>query len=643
VAEEIEAQGTGAQASGASIDPAAMSLALGGASRDKADAFLDDQRALIADQRHHLHEQFKQLKLGIFSQRVSIALKGLTAVIGLAVVIGLGVVIWNAAHADGLVVEALAVPPRFIEAGVGGEVMADDLMSKIGAIRDIAVAASLDESKGVSRDRDEDIKVEIPDTGVSLGQAWHYLRLWLGHERRVTGNLRAAGDGTIVLTVALEEEQGFTLSGNEGDLAKLEQQAAEHIFDQVDPLNYSLYLLVSDRPTEALAATERVTQSMRGPSERANVYSLLSYETLRATGDMALTAARIRLAMAIDPKAAAAHVEIIRDSIALGHDEEGLAEARAMPKLRAEDQPPLQSGRGFQLILYEAAQERDLKTGDFADALAQKCVDCSLSSQSLIWAEDAARAHDAAQSRSLIEQARAAGLAAVQATNEQIARARYFSDLPRGDGGAAAAAARAYAAAFKADTVASPKLTALEAETEAMPLLAEALAQSGDFDGAQAAIEATPLDCYDCLRERGRIAALKMNWPVASDWFARAVVAAPSVPFAYDDWGGMLLARGDADAAIAKFTLAAEKGPHFADPLELWGEALMARNRSDLALAKFTKAEKYAPKWGRLHLKWAEALGYAGHKDQARAQYQIASTLDLSASDKSEFARHVRN
>jgi tetratricopeptide (TPR) repeat protein len=176
-----------------------------------------------------------------------------------------------------------------------------------------------------------------------------------------------------------------------------------------------------------------------------------------------------------------------------------------------------------------------------------------------------------------------------------------------------------------------------------MPLLAEALAQSGDFDGAQAAIEATPLDCYDCLRERGRIAALKMNWPVASDWFARAVVAAPSVPFAYDDWGAMLLARGDADAAIAKFTLAAEKGPHFADPLELWGEALMAQNRSDLALAKFTEAEKYAPKWGRLHLKWAEALGYAGHKDQARAQYQIASTLDLSASNKSEFARQVRN
>jgi hypothetical protein len=534
------------------------------------------------------------------------------------------------------------VPPRFIEAGVGGEVMADDLMSKIGAIRDIAVAASLDESKGVSRDRDEDIKVEIPDTGISLGQAWHYLRLWLGHERRVTGNLRVAGDGTVVLTVALEGEQGFMLSGNEGDLAKLEQQAAEHIFDQVDPLNYSLYLLVNDRPTEALAATERVTQSVNEPKELANVYSLLAYETRRATGDMALTAARIRLALAIDPKAAAPRVETIRDSIAMGHDEEGLAEARAVPKLRAEDQPLLQRGRGFQIILYEAARERDLETGDFAEALTQKCVDCSLSDQSLIWAEDDARAHDAGQSRSLIEQARAAGLAPARATDQQMARASYFSAMAGGDGQAAAADARAYAAAVKANTVGGFTLTALEIEAEVTPLLAEALAQSGDLDGAQGAINATPLDCYNCLRERGRIAAVKKNWPVANDWFARAVAAAPSVPFAYDDWGGMLLAKGDADAAIAQFTRANEKGPHFADQLEGWGEALMAKNQSHLALAKFEEAEKYAPNWGRLHLKWGEALGYAERKDDAQKQYQKASTLDLTAADKAELAIQLR-
>ena len=100
--------------------------------------------------------------------------------------------------------------------------------------------------------------------------------------------------------------------------------------------------------------------------------------------------------------------------------------------------------------------------------------------------------------------------------------------------------------------------------------------------------------------------------------------------------------RGQPDAAIAKFKRANRKGPNFADPLEGWGEALMAKNHSHLALAKFAEAEKYAPNWGRLHLKWGEALGYAGKKNEARAQYQAASSLDLSVADKAELAGQMQ-
>ena len=100
-----------------------------------------------------------------------------------------------------------------------------------------------------------------------------------------------------------------------------------------------------------------------------------------------------------------------------------------------------------------------------------------------------------------------------------------------------------------------------------------------------------------------------------------------------------MLAKGDPDGAIAKFTLANRKGPHFADPLEMWGEALIYMNRSDLALAKFEEAEKYAPNWGRLHLKWGEALFYAGKREEAKKQFSIAAHLDLSESDKVQLSR----
>ncbi len=102
----------------------------------------------------------------------------------------------------------------------------------------------------------------------------------------------------------------------------------------------------------------------------------------------------------------------------------------------------------------------------------------------------------------------------------------------------------------------------------------------------------------------------------------------------YFEWGRVLLARGDYDGAIAKLELANQKGPHFADPLEMWGEALIAKNRSDLALAKFEEANKYAPNWGRLHLKWGEALSYTGDHAGAEKQFLIAAALDLSPSEK---------
>jgi tetratricopeptide (TPR) repeat protein len=101
----------------------------------------------------------------------------------------------------------------------------------------------------------------------------------------------------------------------------------------------------------------------------------------------------------------------------------------------------------------------------------------------------------------------------------------------------------------------------------------------------------------------------------------------------------MLLAKGDLDGAIAKFASAHEKGPHFADPLEMWGEALVAKNRSHLALAKFEEAAKYAPNWGRLHLKWGEALWWSGKRDDARKQFAVAAGLEMTPPEKAELAR----
>jgi tetratricopeptide (TPR) repeat protein len=138
-----------------------------------------------------------------------------------------------------------------------------------------------------------------------------------------------------------------------------------------------------------------------------------------------------------------------------------------------------------------------------------------------------------------------------------------------------------------------------------------AKAMSGDLAGANALIATTPLDCDTCVRMRGKIAALEHDWADAERWFTQETRQAPSIPYAYVDWAAERLARGDVDGAIAKLVTAHQKGPHYADALELWGEALMKKGDYKGAAAKFQEAAKYAPNWTKNQqlLKQAQAHG----------------------------------
>jgi tetratricopeptide (TPR) repeat protein len=252
-------------------------------------------------------------------------------------------------------------------------------------------------------------------------------------------------------------------------------------------------------------------------------------------------------------------------------------------------------------------------------------------------AENLARTHDPAGSERLIAQAEAAGN--IDATED--AEARALAAEARGNWQAMRDNANVAVNARSQYAHSSAKFYSILAATQFKPLVAIAEARLGEFAQAHHTIEATPSDCYDCARMRGVIDAMERNMGGAVFWFGYAIAQAPSLPFAYADWGEMLLHGGRYDAAIAKFEIANKKGPRFADPLEMWGEALMLKNRSDLALDKFEEANRYAPNWGRLHLKWGEALIYAGKPDEAKQQFAIAAGLDLFAADKAELA-HMR-
>jgi tetratricopeptide (TPR) repeat protein len=449
----------------------------------------------------------------------------------------------------------------------------------------------------------------------------------------------------VALTLRTNSNSSQRFDGGERDLGALLTRAAESVYGQTQPYRYAVYLTTHGRGAEE----ERILRNLAldGPeSEKPWAYTLWAFSATGA-GDNVEALRRSRQAVALAPDLPLALNDLADLEAWAGQDERELQMSQATR--RALD------GRGANLIIPRAAAVIGIQSdaniaeqvGNFRAALAQyeklagvPDFEGSRSVARIMGAAVAALGHDVARSHRLLEANRDATQAAQAITGYgwQLPNFRFaqFEQLvavedwrsARTDIEAALATPAAVSAGGRAFL-----------RAEAWPWLALAEAKTGDFAAAKREIGKTPLDCYLCLRVRGQIGSLEKNWSGATHWFARAVVTAPTPPFAYVDWGEMLLRKGDFDGAVGKFTAANQKGPHFADPLEMWGEALMAKNRSDLALAKFEEASTYAPYWGRLRLKWGEGLRWSGDKAGARKQFAIARTLYLTPTEKSELAK----
>jgi tetratricopeptide (TPR) repeat protein len=632
MSDESELEGDEAAACTAATEGAAAGLALAAASREKADAFLDAQTAVARLQHEHLHEQrglqISHLKWRRFNDWARAGWQVMLALLGALAVAAIATALWDASRADGLVVDAFTVPPDFAKLGLSGDVVADDVVERLGAIRKSAMTISYSITNDVSAERANEIKVDIPETGISVSDAWRYLRHWLGHERHLTGSIRGLEDGRIALALSLDGADAMTETGKLSDLPSLEAKAAEDVFAAFDTVNYINYLDSIGRRRDAMETAAQFVRVAEGQLH-ADSYNLWGYTTVYATGDIGLGLARVRIAMNIDPRLAVTHVMAARFDFFLGHDEDRLAEDRTVLSLRNEDQLPAHQHGGFEQMQQQASAQIALLQGDFANGRYWSCShSCTWSGLLVTKAIMAARLHDIALARKRLGE----GLAAGETTSTDVSEARFDIDSAEGNWSAAAADAEGISVYATLPGV-SPKFIAITQATYAAPMLAVAQARAGRFAQALATIDTTPRDCVACETARGDIEALRKHWTGAAAWYANAVKLAPSIPFANAAWGAMLMRAGQYDAAVAQFREANVKGPHFADPLEMWGEALMLKNRSDLALAKFEEANKYAPNWGRLHLKWGEALAYTGHKDEALRQFAKAKSLDLSAAD----------
>ena len=636
MAEEEDFSDAGHSGNDPSADPAALALALNAAQDDRvaaeAAAYLKTQRHLVTLQYKYIadkeHFEVSHLRWRRFTEQMKGTLQLMTAVMGLAAAIALGLMVWAAAHSDGLKVEPFSVPPVLAEHGLTGQVVAARVIDRLSELQ-AQTNTSRPARSYTNAWGDNPIKLEIPETGISLSELDSWLREKIGHETPLTGEVVRTATG-VTLTARTGGDGAVSVSGAEADMDALTGKLAEAIYRLTQPYRYAIYLLRHENRAAEAAPIFRELALHGGPRERQWSYNMWASATEISSRDFDLGLRMFQQAHAADPDATQPMPTLASDLVRFGRLEEALQiskERMTMASSRV-GSIPVQAQAGI-----------DAAVGNYVDALQTRMQGVQVGRPGF--------------SRYILLNAliqTQIGMHDAQAARANLAQIPMDVDTDPLFVGVAGLAIDAGTEDWRKVNAQAMRLKAeLDAArynrhavlANLTPLLALAQARLGDIAAAEKTIAPTPADCYPCLITRAQIAELAGRHAHADWWFDRATQAGPSFPFAEEAQGRALLDRGQPDQAIARFTIANRKGQHFADPLEGWGEALMAKNQSHLAVAKFAEAEKYAPNWGRLHLKWGEALWYAGKKDDAKAQFARAATLDLTPSGKSELASHA--
>ena len=583
-----------------------------------------------------LRAQVRQIHVGHFREWLYASAEIVLGFFILLVFAGVISAVWSAAHDNGLVIESFSVPPDFVSRGLTGEVVANQVLDRLAAMQ--SQTSSSRAASSYTNDWGKDIKVQIPDTGVSIGELNSYLRDWLGSATHISGEIYRDGD-TVTITTRVGSV-AISATGPQADFGKLLQKVAEGVYRQTQPYRYAVYLEGINREKESEGAYLNLIAT---GSQQDKVWAYIGLSTIyQARNEYPKSLGVLHKALALKPDFVMAYINIGGEQGNLQHDEASYQALHKLIELAGQGQSSDMSNSALQVNLAQARANVAGDLGDYQQQLveahqAQSIPDIGNQLENVLDIAISAYGfmHDGGGARG--------ALASLPPTNDVNAQLNRKAEMLLVDSvlGDWQNLLTGVQSANKALDSFGPAGMVFK-QRVAVPLMARAQAGLGDFKDADATIAQTPLDCDLCVRIRGRIAMAEHRWDAAAHWFALQSARSPSIPTADSDWGDALVAKGDYDGAIAKFASSHEKGPHFADPLEGWGEALIGKKRSDLALAKFEEADKYAPNWGRLHLIWGEALLYTGDKDGARKQFAMARGLDLFPDEKSELSRISR-
>jgi tetratricopeptide (TPR) repeat protein len=553
----------------------------------------------------------------------------LSAIIGLLA--GIAALLWTASRSNSLVIEPFEVPPSLAQRGITGKVVAARVLDRLADLQ--RKTESMRGAGTYANDWQDDIKLDIPQTGIAVGEAWRTLKGWLGTQTRIGGEVTVEPDGALAITTRAGPDSGGTVTAPPAEFERLTGDAALGLFRLTQPYRYAIS---REDSHEAIAALTALTASDQ-PMERKWAYSGLSAR-YRGIGDAATAVEMAKRALALDPELLPAIGNLGHAYAAQGKGQAAVDTHRRMREIgrrRMNDAEYDQRISRLNILnssAYTAAIVRDPQ----AMAALEREFDAigggtTFDGQTrFIQVEEAVLRHDLARAATLPRP----GTDTPRDTAIDRARFAVLLAAERGD----AAAARRGAADFLAAVRVPAELGYQSADWPVEAAVAMALVRVGAADAAAAILQRLPADCYECDRARGWASLANGDRARARAWFEKAVRDGPRLAAARVDLGRLEALEGSGAAALAQLREAARLAPNWADPHRYLGDVL--GRAGDLAGARdaYARAAKSAPRWGALRLNQGRVLLALGERAEAALAFAEAGRAILRPADRARLA-----
>ncbi len=570
----------------------------------KTAEFLSEQTQLLKAQKEclidehalrlaHLRNQVRAENTRRVGLRVRIGLHAVIALVAIGIAIGAAVMIHDAVGSRSVVIDAFDIAPNVAAQVPSGKIVAAGLLDVLTRIQ--AATRSGAEHRSLSSAWTNDIAIDVPETGISIGQLERTMKARFGHDQHIDGDLAQSEGGGLALTVRGTGILPKTFIGEARHLDKLLTQAGEYAYGQSQPGLFAAYLANNDRNDEAIRFSQ-TAYARADSSERPYVLNYWANAIAGRGADGAMREALplYREALRRKPDYWTAYNNIMYALNGLG-DEEGLVRVSEQLVLAAGGRPgraPEHEYQNYDRTVWDLPAERAEAIADVESHSGIGTTGSAGGAENLQIAQYEVQMHD-------VE-------AATLRLNTTPVDAKYVPDV------AQATFVRALLAEEKNDPEAAAREWDAYVEAYANPSVrtndphticfaAPSYEKTGQSVKAEAALNAVgALTLVDCYRFRGDILDLRGDWPNAQAWYAKAVKLAPSIPSGYYSWGMALVRHGNLEAAAEKFNGANRLGPHWADPLKAWGDVLMKQGQAKKAIEKYNEALKYAPNWTAL-------------------------------------------